>query len=286
MTRSLKPFRPRRVIAPVDLFEPCTPAVETARALALRWNALLELVFVYPMPQAWSWPEEMFPVPLIPASSEAERRWAEGELASLAKGLPVKRVRRRAFLGPPAAALSELAHRAGPQSLIVMGTHGFAGVERALMGSVAEAVVRRSTAPVLVLRLGGGKFQPRRILAPWNLAPYADRGLRQAAAVARAFGAGLTVLDVAPRLDGGRAADPARRLPAVLGSASGVRLKMRTGEARQEILSEARSGRYDLIVLSAHRKPFWTRRALGSTVEAVLRHGSTAVLAVPSGKAG
>lgn len=36
--------------------------------------------------------------------------------------------------------------------LIAMATHGRSGIRRMLMGSVAEAVLRRSTVPVLMLR--------------------------------------------------------------------------------------------------------------------------------------
>jgi universal stress protein A len=36
--------------------------------------------------------------------------------------------------------------------MIVLGTHGRTGVTRLLMGSVAEAVVRRAPCPVLVYR--------------------------------------------------------------------------------------------------------------------------------------
>ena len=36
--------------------------------------------------------------------------------------------------------------------LIVMGTHGRSGLSRLLMGSVAEAVVRKATCPVLTLK--------------------------------------------------------------------------------------------------------------------------------------
>jgi nucleotide-binding universal stress UspA family protein len=41
--------------------------------------------------------------------------------------------------------------------LIVMGTHGRKGAERFFMGSVAEAVVRRASCPVLTLRAEGPK---------------------------------------------------------------------------------------------------------------------------------
>jgi len=37
--------------------------------------------------------------------------------------------------------------------LVVMGTHGRSGLQRAVLGSVAEYVIRRSTAPVMVVRL-------------------------------------------------------------------------------------------------------------------------------------
>jgi nucleotide-binding universal stress UspA family protein len=37
--------------------------------------------------------------------------------------------------------------------LIVIGSHGRAGIQRALLGSVAEAVLRRSNVPVLVTRV-------------------------------------------------------------------------------------------------------------------------------------
>jgi nucleotide-binding universal stress UspA family protein len=39
--------------------------------------------------------------------------------------------------------------------VVVMGTHGRTGLDRAVMGSVAERVVRRSPAPVLTVRGGG-----------------------------------------------------------------------------------------------------------------------------------
>jgi nucleotide-binding universal stress UspA family protein len=39
-----------------------------------------------------------------------------------------------------------------PADLIVMGTHGLRGVERLVMGSDAETIVRSSTVPVLLVR--------------------------------------------------------------------------------------------------------------------------------------
>lgn len=46
--------------------------------------------------------------------------------------------------------------RAWPADLIVCGTHGRRGLQRALMGSDAEYVIRRTPVPVLLVRIGAG----------------------------------------------------------------------------------------------------------------------------------
>ncbi|WP_420182679.1 universal stress protein [Haloarcula sp. KBTZ06] len=55
--------------------------------------------------------------------------------------------------GPPHSAILDYADE-NDIDLIVMGTHGRTGVERYLLGSVAEKVVRTSDVPVLTVRLG------------------------------------------------------------------------------------------------------------------------------------
>ena len=51
-------------------------------------------------------------------------------------------------------AARELAAAAGPSDLLVVASHGRHGLERLVLGSVAEEVVKRSPAPVLVTRRG------------------------------------------------------------------------------------------------------------------------------------
>ena len=60
-------------------------------------------------------------------------------------------VRRQVLRGAPAPALLDLA-RETPRNLIAMTTHGRSGLTRWMMGSVAEALVRGSGDPVLVIR--------------------------------------------------------------------------------------------------------------------------------------
>jgi nucleotide-binding universal stress UspA family protein len=54
--------------------------------------------------------------------------------------------------GDPATAILQVA-RDSKADLIVMGTHGRTGLGRVLMGSVAEAVVRKAPCPVLTVKL-------------------------------------------------------------------------------------------------------------------------------------
>lgn len=53
----------------------------------------------------------------------------------------------------PADVISEVAERVGADA-IAIGTHGRGGLRRALLGSVAEAVIRRAMVPVFVVRSG------------------------------------------------------------------------------------------------------------------------------------
>ncbi|MEZ6095379.1 MAG: universal stress protein [Pirellulaceae bacterium] len=54
-------------------------------------------------------------------------------------------------MGPPADTIVEFA-RDHVVDLIVLGTHGRTGLSRVLMGSVAEAVVRKADCPVLAVK--------------------------------------------------------------------------------------------------------------------------------------
>ena len=66
-------------------------------------------------------------------------------------------VRGRLLIGDPARELVRLVREEGCD-LIVMGTHGRTGLRRALMGSVAAAVVRGAPCAVLVVHDGAARI--------------------------------------------------------------------------------------------------------------------------------
>jgi nucleotide-binding universal stress UspA family protein len=82
--------------------------------------------------------------------SEVERRLSKRRL----------RLRTLVGLGPPAEEILAAAKATGAD-LIAMATHGRSGLGRVLFGSVAEAVLRASSVPVLVIRTTSGSATPK-----------------------------------------------------------------------------------------------------------------------------
>ena len=71
----------------------------------------------------------------------------------------IRKVETSVWYGPPAAAIVEAA-RVGRADLIVMTTHGRSGLGRLILGSVAEAVLRGTSIPIMLLRADGAPVQP------------------------------------------------------------------------------------------------------------------------------
>jgi nucleotide-binding universal stress UspA family protein len=84
--------------------------------------------------------------------------------------------------------------------LIVLGTHGRGGLGKAILGSVAEKVFRRSGVPVLTvgphIRHPKEAGNTRHILAPCDLAATSHRAVLLACSLARERDSRLTVLHV------------------------------------------------------------------------------------------
>jgi len=78
---------------------------------------------------------------------------AVGAVEELAAGTDVD-VETAVVEGSPAGEIVRYAE-GNDCDLVVMGTHGRGGIDRLLLGSVAEKVVRRSAVPVLTVRIDG-----------------------------------------------------------------------------------------------------------------------------------
>lgn len=144
----------RRILVPVDFSEPSQRALDYAAELARPFGAAIEVLHVAEVPAfvpSASLPEarasDLSLVTLVRES--ADKMLTEFVVAAAARGVVVQASRLE--LGSPARVITEVA-AAGDYDLIVLGTHGRTGLTRALMGSVAERVVRHAPCPVLSVR--------------------------------------------------------------------------------------------------------------------------------------
>jgi nucleotide-binding universal stress UspA family protein len=140
----------KRILCPVDMSEFSRRALHHAEALATWYDADLHVLhsFLDMVPA-------MVPVPAFgsaPADARGEAAATLREFVSHSRvGIPVREVVRE---GDPVPTILSYADYIGAD-LIVMGTHGLAGLERALVGSTAERVLHEAACPVLTIPKGG-----------------------------------------------------------------------------------------------------------------------------------
>lgn len=145
----MKPFQ--KILVPVDFSACSAEGVRTAADLAQRYGAELVLVHVFE-PILYTTPDG-YPF-LVPGQLEsllAEYATALGKAKKDAEAAGASRVSTRELQGFAASEIANLA-KDGHFDLIVIGTHGRTGLKHALMGSVAEKVLRSAPCPVLCVR--------------------------------------------------------------------------------------------------------------------------------------
>jgi len=139
----------QRIVCATDFSDTAEAAWLVARDLAAVHRAELTLVHVFPdLP-----PSPDVAVPTVIQVWEEQQRWVNEELARRVADATARGVDSRAILkhGPAADGLVEAVTEAHADVLVV-GTHGRTGLERVLLGSVAEAVVRKAPCAVLTVK--------------------------------------------------------------------------------------------------------------------------------------
>jgi len=138
-------MKANKIIFPTDFSHCGDAALNMATSLARDSSAKLLIVHVEEPPVAYAGGEMYYGVP-DPASEDLLRM-----LKEVLPPDPDVEYEHRLINGDPSTAIATLAEEEGAD-MIVMGTHGRTGLTRLLMGSVAEAVVRRAPCPVLTYK--------------------------------------------------------------------------------------------------------------------------------------
>jgi nucleotide-binding universal stress UspA family protein len=296
----------RRILCPLDFSRFSQRALEHAVALGREFGAEVDAVHVSAVAPIAEHVGIGSPIVLEPARlRHSERAALEADLRDFAAETVATGVAVRTSLveGDPVAAIVARA-MTWPADLIVMGTHGRAGFDRLLLGSVAEKVLRKAPCPVLIVpahvhEAPAVRFS--RILCGVDFSPASMQALDYATALAAKDGPGVTVLHAVELLaDGtgmrdellfGTAAirEDLRRaalerlvevIPADLRDRCPIVETVSSGKAWKEILRVAAEEESDLVVLGVTGRMTADLMLFGSTTQHVVRQATCPVLTI------
>jgi nucleotide-binding universal stress UspA family protein len=145
----MKKFDPKKILVPVDFSEFSEEALRSAADIAELRHAKLTIMHVMVKPET-SIPYEVYiDWQKIKDDIKAD---AEKMLNEMTEKAGLKGMSERALVwGDPAQVITDSV-QSDNFDLIVMATHGRAGLPRLFFGSVAEKVIRHAPCPVLVMR--------------------------------------------------------------------------------------------------------------------------------------
>ena len=185
--------------------------------------------------------------------------------------------------------------------IIAVGTHGRAGADRVILGSVAEMVVRKAGCSVMVIR--SRKYVGfKRIIVPIDFSDCSRKALEYAAATARAHRSKLTILHVyeeafiEPYVRAANTEEEAQEIVRGIEQDNEVKyddfLKkidlsgveydrlLRKGIPSNEIVETAREQKAQLIVVGTHGRSGIKHMLIGSDAEEVVRNAPCDIVVV------
>jgi nucleotide-binding universal stress UspA family protein len=296
----------QRIMVPLDGSTFAEAALPTAFELARRHGSTVHLVRVHEAPAPVAGPDGIAVYdPAVEQELERKGRRYLDVMLAWTDGDDRARAVTAYLHGPVTEGLSAYV-RDKAIDLVIMTTHARGGVSRALLGSVADGLVRQSLAPVLLVRPGhqaapAPNTAPvfRRVLLPVDGGPADDRMIEYAVAVTGAPGVEYTLLRVVTTGGGTvRAALPHRgenpgsrvqraTVQSTLGAkaqglaARGFMVRPQVvvdDDAAEAILRYAKENAFDLVAMATRSRGGLERLLLGSVADQVLRKAETALL--------
>lgn len=278
------PQLPLKAIVYATDFSACSEnAGRYASLLARKFDADLLTVHSFVLTQAAMEAE----AEANPPQKSVQRADLETALAAAAQRYGEGARRSAAVLleGDPRERIPKLAQEHAP-ALIVLGTHGRGAIERSLVGSVAERILRAASGPSLTVGphvppLDADKPPFRRILFATGLSPEAARGATCAVMMATAFEACVDVLHVVHQEDVEApnrlheiqkqfAASMEKLVPEQARAICNPKAILEVGSAHERILEHLHSNSADLLVLSLRKSShLWLQSRLSGAFQIV-----------------
>ena len=206
----------------------------------------------------------------------------------------------------PAAAIVQIA-AANPATLVAMATHGRSGIQRWLLGSVANTVIHMTTRPLLLLR-SAQRLERRsvallkKVIVPLDGSALAEQVLPHVVALVTKINMEVLLLQAyglpssvrhgsdgyVPNLgqlvkrmkeDAQAYLDRVRGGPQLKGLSKISTLALE-GEAAGHIIDIARKTPHSLVAMCTHGRSGMARVLLGSVTDRVVRHSGNPVLVI------
>lgn len=292
----------RRILCATDTSRASQPAVTKAAALAVYLDVELVIMYVSTAEDDGSDLSSIF------AMSREIKRLADEMLKHDQAALDVlvegaraagARVRRHLVIGHAADEIVKAAVEL-EADLVISGTHGRTGVDKFLLGSVAERLIRISTVPVMVARnpvhvpANGYK----KILVPTDFSDHAKAAFN----LAVALGSPDCEIELLHcwRLPPGAGAGPSSVVESIIRSidheirdrGKGTLSELVKGGATvtfhavrkppsSGISERIGEGDFDLVVMGSHGRSGLRRFVLGSVAETTIHYAPCSVVTVP-----
>ena len=309
---SPKRLRLRKILVATDFSRQSMKALRYASSLAAKFGATVHLLYVLDPVQKP--PRAIIQLPMVTEPETIGRvaqrllkNWAiKLEIPLLANTCQVRR-------GKASRIIVQTASQ-DKADLIVLGTHGYAGLKRMIKGSTTEHVLHHSRCPVLIVRMrerdfvqqnGGGERRNQRdsiktILVPIDFSRNSIVAVKYAARVASAFGATLRLfhaINPYPETIGGERIpgetrsllDAARKVArqqmdrlirlTILRDVS-WKTEVHVGSPIDQLCAISGSGDVDLIALSKHGGS-GLNLGLGRVVKGLVRGARCPLIVVP-----
>jgi nucleotide-binding universal stress UspA family protein len=295
-------LRPRRILVATDLSEAADDALRQAHEWALAAHATLEVCHIVANPMRSN--------PLFPQRGAGQT----GELDDLMRRAQTEvGVRVATITGREASAVTLLVDDGVPYArvvqlaeerhvdVLVVGSHGYTGLRQALLGSVADKIVRYAHCAVLVAR--PSKAKTGAVVAASDFSDPAYPALDAGAEEAKRRGGKLTMMHclegetaIVDPMGGIMGVGVATRAPEVTTQLKKVaRDKLHEaftafavqgeslvveGNAARAIVHAAETHQADLVCVGTHGRTGLRRLLLGSTAELVVKAAPCSVLVV------
>ncbi len=148
--------RIKKIICPVDFSEISDEALEIAIQLAKKNSSFFHLLYVLPRPNYYDWTLAGMSNIVLDDYFERTKKEVEVKMkalvALLEKDHPFLEVKFEiSDKMDPAQVIIDMA-KSEKADLIIMGSHGRRGMNRVLMGSIAESVLRHANCAVMIYK--------------------------------------------------------------------------------------------------------------------------------------